>query len=220
MMFLHVCMCYILTAWFNLAPEIQSISILDTAVVSQYIWMQRTKVLMSSPRMTRYRFKQMSISDPRNVAAICIENMSSAWPTRLQRRWWCFLILSKLSLLKFRSSRIFSVLWLNSHVRIFVTVNRRADGAIHAKSKYICTTRLMIFTTRTLEGSSSGITGYRTPSDKWESNIMYPQNAAFTLANSHITPVQMSVSFFRDVVFFKHPDRSLSHSNRNSGRRL
>ena len=220
---LYMCLCSILTAWFNLAPEIQSINILDTAVVNQYMWIQRTKILTSSPRMIIYRIKQMSISDPRNVAAICIENMSSAWTTRLQRRWWCFLILSKFSvtLIKLcRSSRIFPVLWLNSHARLFVIVNRRADGAIHAKSKYICATRLMIFTTRTLEGSSSGIIGNRISPDRWKLNIRYPQNAAFKQASNHITPVQMLVSFFRDAVFCAHPHRNLSHSNRNSGRRL
>ena len=199
----------------------QSISILLIAVASQYIWIQRTKILTSSPQIRTYRSKHISIRDPRNVAAICTENMLSAWSTRLQSFWWCFLVRSKQSLVMlFLSSRICLVLWLNSHARLFVTVNRRADGAIHAKTKYTCTTRLIIFTARTSISWSFRIIGYRRWSCIWEPNMRYPLNAVFKMANTHITPVQISVCFFRDAVLCAHSDRNSSHANKNSGKRL
>ena len=144
-------MVYILTAWFNLAPEIQSIRILHTAVVSQYICIQRIIIPSPSPWITPYRIKHMSISDPRNIEAICTENISSAWCTRLQSFWWCFLILSNHGVSQLsRSSRIFPMEPLNSHARLFVTVKIKADGVIHAKVRYDWVTTLLIFNDITL----------------------------------------------------------------------
>ena len=86
------------------------------------------QILTSSSWMIKYRFKHLSISAPRNIAAIYMENMSSAWSTRLQSFLWCFLVLSKQSLvIMFLNSRILSALWLNSHARPFVTMGLLPD---------------------------------------------------------------------------------------------
>ena len=88
--------------------------------------------------ITTYTMRHAVRNDPQRVTAICIENMPSARPTRLQRRWWWrrtgsnifFIFVTSLSPVILMCL----VNPLNSCDRASATTNINAEGANQAKA--------------------------------------------------------------------------------------